>query len=93
MLCRLGLHKWEDYGDEVQVFWNEPQLLAGTPSVRNDSDVDVKSKVVHSKRQCLRCGMKLKRKFLINPDGTVSVAGWELDNEEIQQKGRKSAAT
>ena len=29
-----------------------------------------------------RCGMKLRRKFVTNDDGTLSCVGWESDNEE-----------
>jgi hypothetical protein len=27
ILCRLGFHKWQDYGKEVEVFWQEPAPL------------------------------------------------------------------
>jgi hypothetical protein len=27
LLCRLGFHKWQDYGKEFEVFWQEPAPL------------------------------------------------------------------
>ena len=68
--CRLGFHKWENYGEERQVFWQEPGLIYG---------LTTKSNVVYEKRRCLRCGVKLKRTFSTNPDGTLSSVGWTPD--------------
>jgi len=92
LLCKFGLHKWESYGDIVQVFWKEPSIVVGGRA-RGVLDSESKSKAVYSKRQCLRCGVKLKRKLLHNPDGTASAFGWEPDAEEIQQHGQKPART
>jgi hypothetical protein len=75
LLCRLGLHKWENYGKEVQIFWQEPALVYG---------LSTKSKVVFEKRRCLRCGVKLKRIFSTNPDGTLASVGWAPDTEGDQ---------
>ena len=69
--CRLGFHKWENYGEEKQIFWQEPGVIYG---------LTTKSKVVYEKRKCLRCGVKLKRIFAPNPDGTLSSIGWTPDN-------------
>ena len=70
--CRLGFHKWENYGEERQIFWQEPGFIYG---------LTTKSKVVYDKRRCLRCGVKLKRIFPTNPDGTLSSVGWTPDTE------------
>jgi len=88
LLCKLGLHKWENYGDIVQVFWKEPSIVVGRRA-RGVLDSESKSKAVYSKRQCLRCGVKLRRKLLYNSDGTASAFGWEPDAEEIQQQSQK----
>ena len=68
--CRLGFHRWENYGEERQIFWQEPGFVYG---------LTTKSKVVYEKRRCLRCGVKLKRIFSTNPDGTLSSVGWTPD--------------
>jgi hypothetical protein len=87
LLCELGLHKWRNCGDIVQVSWQEEGLVVAPRQERLSGVLysEAKSKAVYSKRQCLRCGMKLKRKFWENSDGTISCSGWELDTEEIQQ--------
>ena len=46
------------------------------------SNIETHSKVVYEGRECTRCGMKLRRKFVRNSDGTLSCVGWEPDNEE-----------
>jgi hypothetical protein len=74
LLCELGFHKWEDYGKEVQIFWQEPGLVYG---------LTTKSKMVHEKRRCLRCGVRLKRVFTPNPDGTMGSVGWAPDKELV----------
>lgn len=38
-------------------------------------------KMVYCKRECLRCGIKEKRKFSENIDGTLAAAGWERIEE------------
>lgn len=77
LLCRLGFHKWKNYGGEVQIFWQEPGLIYG---------LTTESKMVYEKRQCLRCGVKFKRIFSTNPDGTMSSVGWAPDTEGDQPK-------
>jgi hypothetical protein len=75
--CRLGFHKWENYGEERQIFWQEPGFVYG---------LTTKSKVVFDKRRCLRCGVKLKRIFSTNPDGTLSSVGWAPDTGDNPPK-------
>jgi len=72
LLCRLGWHKWENYGREVQIFWQEKGMIWG---------MDTHSKMVYEKRRCLRCGVAFKRKFVENPDGTLASVGWAKDTE------------
>ena len=69
ILCRLGLHKWRNYGEKVLIVWEEPGLIPFTKKEMK--------KLVYCKRECLRCGIKEKRKFLKNIDGTLAAAGWE----------------
>jgi hypothetical protein len=73
LLCRLGMHKWQNYGKEVQIFWQEPGLIYG---------LTTKSKVVLERRKCLRCGIKLRRKLTENRDGTLASVGWLPDTED-----------
>lgn len=75
LLCRLGLHRWANYGKEVLIFWQEPGLVYG---------LSTKSKVVFEKRRCLRCGVRFKRILSTNPDETFSAAGWAADTEDDQ---------
>jgi hypothetical protein len=79
LLCRLGFHKWRNYGDEVEVFWQEPDNVRTrtSPRVRYASHHET----VYEGRECKRCGIKLRRKFVTNPDGTLSCVGWEPDTE------------
>jgi len=79
LLCKLGLHKWKNYGKLVQIFWQEKGFVWG---------LTTKSRVVNEKRECLRCGVKLKRKFITNPDGTLSCIGWESDTETTQSESK-----
>jgi hypothetical protein len=37
-----------------------------------------KRKHVLSERECLRCGVKMKRVFSENLDGTQAATGWEI---------------
>lgn len=69
LLCRLGLHKWKNHGEKVLIVWKEPGFIPGTKVE--------KRKHVLSERECLRCGIKEKRKFSENLDGTQAAAGWE----------------
>jgi hypothetical protein len=43
---------------------------------------------VFTKKKCLRCGIKMKRRFVGNPNGTSSCIGWEplLDSEYESDK-------
>jgi hypothetical protein len=75
LLCRLGLHKWANYGKEIQIFWQEPGVIYG---------LTTKSKLVFEKRRCLRCGLQLRRKLIENPDGTLASVGWLPDTESHQ---------
>jgi hypothetical protein len=69
------MHKWQNYGEEVQIFWQEPGVIYG---------LTTKNKVVFEKRKCLRCGMRLRRKLIKNDDGTLASVGWLPDNESQQ---------
>jgi len=81
-LCRLGLHKWRDFGESVVVTWTEPSPGMGrlqaqwrpyVGEVRFDQD----SRNVFTERECLRCGIAMKRRIVTNFDGTLSCVGWE----------------
>ena len=80
LLCRLGLHKWENYGRQVQVFWQEKGMIWG---------METHSRMVYEKRRCQRCGVAFKRKLIENPDGTLSSVGWNPDAEadEVDVQG------
>ncbi|HML03420.1 MAG TPA: hypothetical protein VK487_08620 [Candidatus Bathyarchaeia archaeon] len=103
LLCRLGFHKWRDYGKEFEVFWKEPAPVGvGIQGARGatrggaiapdssqqptGANFETHSKIVHEGRECTRCGMRLKRKFTTNSDGTLSSVGWEPDTEEIDKE-------
>lgn len=75
LLCKLGMHKWRDYGKEVQIFWQEPGIIYG---------LNTKSKMVFERRRCLRCGKQLRRRLIENPDGTLASVGWLPDTENQQ---------
>jgi len=77
LLCRLGLHKWKNFGKQVLITWQEPGLL---PLTKKDMQ-----KYVFCERECLRCGIREKRKFLENIDGTLGAAGWEKVAPEKNQ--------
>jgi len=79
-LCRIGLHRWHNYGNKVEVFWEEPPV--GVGGYRDLSHYrEKRSNIVYEKCVCKRCGIKLKRKLSTNSDGTISSVGWELDTE------------
>jgi hypothetical protein len=105
LLCRLGFHKWRNYGDQVMVSWKEPHALhyaenrsysKYTPSsppppegeleVELDGAFSTRSEAVYEGRECKRCGMKLRRKFVTNSDGTLSCVGWEAGTEETNKE-------
>jgi len=73
LLCKLGFHRWRNYGERVLIVWKEPGFLPGTKQERR--------KHVFSERECLRCGIKEKRKFSENIDGTLAAIGWEIIEE------------
>ncbi len=88
LLCRLGFHKWRNYGDQIEVFWQEPTPLEANVKNPNigtsarENLLDTHSRIVYEGKECKRCGMKLRRKLVTNPDGTLSAVGWEPCNEE-----------
>jgi len=65
----MGLHKWRNYGDRKTIVWTESGLIPGTKKEIH--------KDVFCERECLRCGIKERRLFSENIDGTQSAAGWE----------------
>lgn len=101
LLCRLGFHKWQNYGNRVMVSWKEPVTIGPTGDTwvpggyrvlgadglpaRKEAQ-DVHSEVVYEGQQCKRCGIKLMRRFVKNSDGTLSCVGWEPDNEETDKE-------
>jgi hypothetical protein len=72
-LCKWGLHKWKNLGEKVLITWRESGII---PGLKKDM-----SKQVFTERVCLRCGVRQKRKFFENIDGTRSAAGWETIEE------------
>lgn len=95
LLCSLGLHKWQNYGERVEIYWKEPQFTTSRVRVRKwstgteheqqverESAWDTHHKTVFIGRECKRCGLKLRRKLTKNEDGTLSCVGWELDTQK-----------
>ncbi|MGA2308719.1 MAG: hypothetical protein ABSG57_04105 [Candidatus Bathyarchaeia archaeon] len=76
LLCRLGLHKWKNYGEVVKISWKEPGFVPST--------TEKIEKFVHSERMCLRCGIKERRRFAENRDGSQAAIGWERINNGTQ---------
>ncbi len=99
LLCRLGFHKWQNYGNQVVVSCKEPVVTGGAMTfpyakqpprtdglpVRKEAQ-EVHSKVMYEGQQCKRCGIKLMRKFVKNSDGTLSCVGWEPYTEETDKE-------
>jgi hypothetical protein len=95
ILCRLGFHKWQNYGGQVEVFWREPNVLKagltviggffGTKAGSPESNIKTQSKVVYEGHECTRCGIKIMRRFVTNSDGTLSCVGWEPETEETEK--------
>jgi len=83
LLCKLGLHKWRNYGESVVVTWKEPIYGAGRVPlrIRRRLPLHTRGKKVLSKRKCLRCRINMKRILVKNPDGTLSSVGWEPISE------------
>ncbi len=67
------MHKWRNYGDEVPIVWAESGLIPGTKK-------EIRKHVL-CERECLRCGIKEKRKFIESIEGTQSAGGWERITE------------
>jgi len=86
LLCRLGFHKWQNYGKKVEVFWQEPPVGVGGGRYLHPRSFERHSKTVYEKCLCRRCGVKLRRKFVTNSDGTLSCVGWEPDAEETSKE-------
>lgn len=93
-LCKLGLHKWRNYGDPVTVTWEEPyhrwkglyHMWSGLRKRPSGSSFHTRSRVVFTKRECLRCGISMKRILVKNADGTLSCVGWEpLSQPEYEE--------
>jgi hypothetical protein len=70
LLCRLGFHKWRNYGGMFEVF---------NRSYASPEDA------VYERRECKRCGIRLRRTFVTNPDGSLSCVGWEPDAKETEE--------
>jgi hypothetical protein len=77
-LCKLGAHKWRNFGDRVVLVWREPGLLIGTKVT--------KTKRVYCNRECLRCGIRETRKFIENIDGTMAADGWKQTGEDMNNE-------
>ena len=76
ILCRLGVHKWKNYGEIVKISWKEPGFVPAT--------TEKIEKLVHSERMCLRCGIKEKRIYAENRDGSQAAIGWDRINSGTQ---------
>jgi hypothetical protein len=50
------------------------------------ANIETHTKVVHEGKKCTRCGIKLRRKFVANSDGTLSSVGWEPYTEETDKE-------
>jgi len=83
LLCRLIGHKWKNYGDIVLITWKEPGFVPGTTQKIQ--------KHAYSERMCSRCGIKERRKFRDNVDGTKASVGWDRLNQEGQDAANKGA--
>jgi hypothetical protein len=84
LLCRLGFHKWRNYGEEVEVFYSEERSHGAREMPLRTRPIH--GEAVYEKRKCKRCGMKLRRTLVTNPDGTLSCVGWEADTEETDEE-------
>lgn len=78
LLCRLGLHKWENYGEVVVIEWKEPGFAPGTTAKIKKS--------VHAERKCPRCRTVEKRIFADYADGTRAAVGWEKVTDNTQNQ-------
>jgi len=84
-LCKLRLHKWRKYGDSVVITWKEPGVIF-------PKSFTTQSREVFTKRKCLRCGVRIKRRLVNNPDGTLSCIGWETLSESEYEKDESEEA-
>ncbi len=98
-LCKLGFHKWREYGESVVVTWKERTQWGSardpTLSTRKVlSRFGTHSREVFTRRKCLRCGVDLKRRLVKNPDGSLSCVGWdsapEFESEEDKESERET---
>ncbi len=100
-LCKLGLHKWEDFGESVVVTRREPMshvwIARHAPTWahrkwRRWGGIPKKflGKKVRTKRKCLRCGINMKRILVKNPDGTLSSVGWVLLSNFDEETSKES---
>jgi hypothetical protein len=78
IICKLGFHKWRNQGEKVLITWQEPGFIPGTTKTMK--------KIVFCERKCLRCGIRERRKFSKNVDGTLAAAGWERIKENENEK-------
>jgi hypothetical protein len=87
-LCKLGLHKWRNYGESVVVTWKEPASKAGPIPTTNSLRLRFRtqSREVFTKKKCLRCGISMKRRLVKNADGTLSCIGWDPISESEYEK-------
>ena len=87
LLCRLGFHKWQKYGRQVEVFWHEPRdgIRYGVRYGGRYYGYLKHSETVYERQKCKRCGAKIRRKLVTNSDGTLSCVGWEPNNEETDK--------
>jgi len=69
-LCRLRLHKWRNFGEPVVITWKEPGLIVPSSHI-------TQTRTVLTEKECLRCGIRMKRRLINNPDGTLSCIGWD----------------
>ena len=83
-LCRLGLHDWRNYGESIVITWKEPTVAK--MRAYEIPHTSTHSRKVFTKRECLRCGIGMKRKLVNNPDGTLSSIGWEPLSESEYEK-------
>jgi hypothetical protein len=82
LLCKLGFHKWRNYGDEIVISWKEPAYVKARGAGGSKIWLESHQEAVFEGRECKRCGVKLRRKLVENSDGTLSCVGWEPDTEE-----------
>jgi len=94
ILCRLGLHKWRNTGNPVEVSSQEPTLIKGgvgrgiaTNVGVREGGLEVSRRAVYEGKECKRCGRKLRRRIVTNEDGTHSTIGWEdVTNKKDKQE-------